>query len=84
MTFKVGPVEAKSARTELARELSGFILDGLPHFNPLGIQRPKRLSPGRYMTVAKVNLAEQLGDTGRYEDIVTYLQKVQEYYFSIL
>ena len=84
LTFKVGPVEDKAGRTALARKLSKHIVTQVEDANPLGIYRPLRLSPGKYMTVAKVDLIDHLGTDAEYNDVLKYLQQVQNFYFSIL
>ena len=84
LTFKVGPVDDKASRTSLARKLSKHIVTQVEEANPLGIYRPLRLSPGRYMTVAKVDLDKQLGDNASAADLLAYLAEVQDFYFDVL
>ena len=85
MTFKVGPVDDKQQRTATVREVYHHIHQNLLKGNNLkyGIERPGRLSPGKYMTAARVNLTEHLGESAGYKDLLQYLRTMQDIYYQL-
>ena len=83
MTFKVGPVDDRPNRTATVRRVYQYIDEALPDKAAYGIERPARLSPGRHMTAARVNLAQHLGESAMYDDLLRYLRKVHEVYCQL-
>jgi len=83
MKFKVGPVEAKSQRTATVKKVYQHIDRTLSNKAEYGIERPGRLSPGKYMTAARIDLAQHLGDSAGYSDLLRFLGQVQEVYYQL-